>query len=216
MKNVYIYCEGQTEESFVNAVLYPYFLNIGIWVRPIICETKRSSTKKYKGGVTSYQKIKRELLMLCRTHSNEYVTTMFDYYAMADDTPGLDIRKEDIIDQIECIEKTIDDDLNQRNCSFHFMLHEFEGILFSKPKSFGLIADDEVVGNIQEIRNAFPTPEHINNSLETAPSKRILQLIPNYAKIKDGTTLSTDMGIDTIMEECLHFKKWIEEIKNRA
>ena len=24
MKNVFIYCEGQTEESFVNIVLYPY------------------------------------------------------------------------------------------------------------------------------------------------------------------------------------------------
>ena len=28
MKNVYIYCEGPTEESFVNEILYPYFL---IW-----------------------------------------------------------------------------------------------------------------------------------------------------------------------------------------
>ena len=28
MKNVYIYCEGPTEESFINEILYPYFLNI--------------------------------------------------------------------------------------------------------------------------------------------------------------------------------------------
>ena len=26
MKTIYIYCEGPTEESFINAVLYPYFL----------------------------------------------------------------------------------------------------------------------------------------------------------------------------------------------
>lgn len=26
MKNVYIYCEGPTEESFINEILYPYFL----------------------------------------------------------------------------------------------------------------------------------------------------------------------------------------------
>ncbi len=31
MKNVFIYCEGQTEESFVNAVLYPYFANMDIF-----------------------------------------------------------------------------------------------------------------------------------------------------------------------------------------
>lgn len=41
MKNVYIYCEGQTEESFVNEILYPYFFNIGVVVSPIICTTKR-------------------------------------------------------------------------------------------------------------------------------------------------------------------------------
>lgn len=30
MKNVYIYCEGLTEESFVNEILYPYFFNVNI------------------------------------------------------------------------------------------------------------------------------------------------------------------------------------------
>lgn len=25
MKTIYIYCEGPTEESFINTVLYPYF-----------------------------------------------------------------------------------------------------------------------------------------------------------------------------------------------
>ena len=37
MKNVYIYCEGQTEEAFVNNVLRPYFANMEIWVYPIVC-----------------------------------------------------------------------------------------------------------------------------------------------------------------------------------
>lgn len=54
MINVYIYCEGSTEESFINEVLYPYFLNVGIVVRPIICKTKRTAAKKFKGGVSSY------------------------------------------------------------------------------------------------------------------------------------------------------------------
>ena len=36
MKNVYIYCEGPTEESFINEILYPYFLNMSIVVYPIV------------------------------------------------------------------------------------------------------------------------------------------------------------------------------------
>lgn len=212
MKNVYIYCEGPTEESFINEVLYPYFLNIGIVVRPIICETKRTATRKYKGGVSDYNKIKRELTMLCKSHPNEYITTMFDYYAMPENTPGIDFHSPNLINQIKTIEETIDADIGQNNCKFHFMLHEFEGILFSNPDSFSIIADSSIVTSIQEIRDQYPTPEHINNSPETAPSKRLEALIPNYAKVKNGTLLASNMGIDIIMQECPHFNGWIQEI----
>jgi len=73
MKNVYIYCEGATEESFINEILYPYFFNAGIAVYPIICTTKRTANKKYKGGVSDYAKIKKELTTLCKQHHNRPV-----------------------------------------------------------------------------------------------------------------------------------------------
>ena len=103
MKNVYIYCEGQTEESFINKVLYPFFINIQINVIPIICTTKRTSTSKYKGGVSDYSKIKNELLILCKQHKNEIITTMFDYYAMPSNTPQISNKEVDIYKQIEQI-----------------------------------------------------------------------------------------------------------------
>ena len=90
------------------------------------------------------------------------------------------------------------------------MVHEFEGILFSQPQSFYLIAEDEIVNDIQKIRDDYSTPEYINNSPETAPSKRLEALIPNYAKIKNGTLLAKDMGIDIILEQCQHFREWVE------
>ena len=212
MKNVYIYCEGQTEESFINKILQSYFLGMGINVIPIICTTKRISTGKYKGGATNYEKIKNELIILCKSHPNEYITTMFDYYAMPGNTPGIDHRDVDLIKRVESIEAEINSDIGMRNCFFHFMLHEFEGILFSNPVSFRLIADERAVEKIQEVRNSFPTPEHINDSPVTAPSKRIKQIIPNYAKVRNGAILSEDMGIDVILRECPHFRDWIKQI----
>lgn len=107
MKNVYIYCEGPTEESFINEVLYPYFINIGIVVYPIVCTTKRTATKKFRGGVVDYGKIKRELIMLCKSHKNEYVTTMFDYYGMPENTPRIDRKDPDIFKRITKIEDAI-------------------------------------------------------------------------------------------------------------
>lgn len=216
MKNVYIYCEGPTEETFINELLYPYFFNIGIVVRPIICTTKKTQLKKYKGGVSDYKKIKNELTILCKSHSNEFITTMFDYYAMPSNTPGIDNQDADILKQIESIEATINADINMRNFSFHFMLHEFEGILFSNPTSFNLITDENTVEKVKTIRDEFPTPEHINNSPETAPSKRLEQLIPGYAKVRNGTILSKDMGIDIIVKECPHFRDWIKQITNMS
>ena len=48
MKNVYIYCEGQTEEAFINEILYPYFIKMDIAVYPIVCTTKRTTSRKYR------------------------------------------------------------------------------------------------------------------------------------------------------------------------
>ncbi|MHD0317417.1 DUF4276 family protein [Fusobacterium sp. THCT1E2] len=70
-----------------------------------------------------------------------------------------------------------------------------------------------MVSKIQHMRDDAISPEHINNSPETAPSKRLESLIPNYAKIKNGTLLSKKMGIDIILKECKHFSAWIEKIK---
>ena len=67
MKTIYIYCEGPTEESFINAVLYPYFLGMGIYVCPIVCETRRDANRKYRGGVSRYAKVKNELMILCKS-----------------------------------------------------------------------------------------------------------------------------------------------------
>ena len=212
MKNVYIYCEGQTEETFINNVLSPYFANMSIWVKPIVCTTKRTPEKKYRGGVSDYDKIKRELTLICKQHHNEIVTTMFDYYAMPGNTPMIDCTDTDIYSRIEKIENAINQDVGLPNCHFNFSLHEFEGLLFSNPNSFGLIADDSVVATIQEMRDSAPSPEHINNSPETAPSKRLESLIPGYAKVKNGSILSQDMGIDAIMGNCKHFGAWIKKI----
>lgn len=210
--NVYIYCEGQTEEAFANEVLAPYFWNCGIYVRPIICETKRTETRKTKGGVSNYHKIKKELSALCKEHSGELVTTMFDYYAMPKETPGINSSDSDIFERIEKIENAVNCDIGSPNCKFHFMLHEFEGILFSKPESFSIFGDERIINEVRKIKNSFATPEHINNSHETAPSKRLKSLIPGYAKVTNGILLAKDMGIDVIMSECPHFKKWIKDI----
>jgi hypothetical protein len=136
MKNLYIYCEGQTEESFINTVLYPYLFNAGICAVPIICTTKRTKTQKFKGGVNDYQKIRNELILLCKQHKNEMLTTMFDYYGLPDNTPGISHISGDLYDSISRIEKAVEADINMPNLFFNLIVHEFEGLLFTSPSAF--------------------------------------------------------------------------------
>ena len=211
MKYVYIYCEGQTEESFVNDVLYPYFSRMDIYVTPIIHKTKRTPTKAFKGGVSRYAPIKDELIKLCQD-SNCIVTTMFDYYAMPDDTPSIAHQDIDIYKRIDFIENAVNEDIGCKNLLFNLVLHEFEALLFSEPQAFEHIANDKVVRQLQAIRNSVDTPEHINNSAATAPSKRIQNVVNGYSKVRQGIIVAKYIGIDKMMSECKHFSAWINKI----
>ena len=58
-------------------------------------------------------------------------------------------------------------------------MHEFEGPLFSRPEAMAVgMGVPELAQQFQDIRGLFPTPEHINGSPQTAPSKRIIGLNP--------------------------------------
>lgn len=214
MKSVFIYCEGQTEESFVNNILCPYFANMDIYVTPIIHKTKRTSIKSYRGGVKGYKPVKDELIKLCR-NPKVLVTTMFDYYGMPSDTPAIDYKdNSSLYSQIEYIENEITKDIGCDNLIFNLLVHEFEGLLFSDTQAFNTIADDRVVEKLQAMRDAAETPEHINNSVNTAPSKRIESVISDYSKVRQGIIVAKKIGINKMISECKHFADWIDKIKN--
>jgi hypothetical protein len=214
MKRLYILCEGQSEEAFVGSVLNPYFQTLGIYAQPIICTTKRTPIKKYKGGITSFAKVKKELQRLCGEHPNELVTTMFDLYAFPYDALGLKNIPVDIYEKVNYIERAITDEIGNRfgNLIFSLVLHEFEGLLFSDVSAFFHIADQEAVDALRDVRAAVLTPEHINESPETAPSKHINKVIPDYSKPTDGIDMAEQIGLDKIISECRHFANWLAKI----
>jgi hypothetical protein len=93
-------------------------------------------------------------------------------------------------------------------------LHEFEGLLFSDPPAFARgINQSNLAGQFQSIRNGFPTPEDINDSPTTAPSKRVLQLCRSYRKVLNGTQAAMTVGIEAMRRECRHFREWIERLE---
>ena len=95
----------------------------------------------------------------------------------------------------------------------YVMMHEFEGLLFSDCRRFGHgIGRPELIAQLQEIRNDFKTPEEINDSPVTSPSKRVEKLVPGYEKPLLGTLAALEIGLDVIRSECPHFRGWLERL----
>ena len=96
----------------------------------------------------------------------------------------------------------------------YVMMHEFEGLLFSDCERFSQgIGQPDVADAFQAVRDEFPSPEEINDSPVTAPSKRVEQLVPGYEKPLLGTLAVLEIGLDAIRRECPHFREWLARLE---
>lgn len=74
--------------------------------------------------------------------------------------------------------------------------------------------EDEIkIEDLQAAADAFESPEMINNSPETAPSKRLIDAIPDYDKIVFGNCVVMDIGLEKIREKCPLFNEWVEKLE---
>ena len=97
------------------------------------------------------------------------------------------------------------------------VVHEFEGLLFSNCQVFAQsIGRRDVAAAFQAIRDGFETPEHIDDSPDTAPSKRVEDLVPEYQKPLFGSVAAAEIGLPRIRAECPHFASWLRQLETIA
>lgn len=204
MKRILVYCEGPSEETFVNRIIAPAFYEKEIYFTASSCN-----------GVSKYSIMKKQLQEYCRHDRTQYVTMMVDYYGLHGDVPGIhDNVSGDIYTKITHIEQAIRDDIKETNFIPNLVLHEFEALLFSQPEYFDYRdISHQTVEQLCHIASDFATPEHINNAPNTAPSKRILALYPAYNKILDGYAIAELIGLSTIRKKCKHFDAWLTTLE---
>jgi hypothetical protein len=96
----------------------------------------------------------------------------------------------------------------------YLQLHEFEGLLFSDPAAFASsIGQEHLTQSLQQVRDAFATPEDINDNPDHAPSKRVLRVCRTYNKVTDGVLAASSVGVERMQRECPHFREWIERLE---
>jgi hypothetical protein len=132
MKKVHILVEGQTEVTFVREVLYPHLFSHGIVLQPKLVVTKRvKAGGHFKGGVVSYDQVKRDLERLLRDTSASLVTTLLDYYGLPTDFPGQGTKPGgDCYARVTHVEDAFARDIADPRFLPHLVLHEFEALVF--------------------------------------------------------------------------------------
>lgn len=217
MKRLYLLVEGQTEETFVRELLAPHYARMDLFITPIIVSTSPG----HRGGVTSYAKIKPQLTRLCKQDRGASVSMLIDLYALPNDFPG----KADAAyptqgtgrQKAEFIETRLTQDISEPNFLPHLMVYEFEAMLFVQPERFADWTDSQrAVEALIAISQAHPTPEDINDSPLTAPSKRILMHMPRYEKTFHGPLIASEIGLDALRQACPHLDAWLTRLEQLA
>ena len=116
----------------------------------------------------------------------------------------------------EALEKQFGSEAMRRFIPF-IQMYEFEALLFSEPAAFAKGIGKQLLENdFERIVREFPTPEHINDSPQTAPSKRVEQLVLGYEKPIMGNLAAMEVGLTVMREKCHLFNNWLERLENLA
>jgi Domain of unknown function (DUF4276) len=215
VNEVFIVVEGPTEQRFLEDVLAPWVAQSGVFIH-----ASRVGKPGHKGG-NRYSAAKRDILNFLKQRSDTIVSCMFDFYGMGSDWPGReDANTKNQETKPVTVEKAIYRDIvaempdAKKRLIPYVQMHEFEALLFSFPPSLAIaLGDRDADEDFQEIRDAFETPEHINDNPNSAPSKRIEQIFSNYGrtyrKTLHGSIATQKMEVTQIRKECPHFSAWL-------
>lgn len=226
MKNLHIIVEGSSEETFVNDVLVKHFaaLNIFVSARKIKTGWDRINNKPAKGGLLKYIKFRNDVLRWIQSdngRANTFYTSFIDLYAFPKDAESpYTAQIQSIVDpylKIAALETAIGQNISHRNFIPYVQLHEFEALLLVEPDRLLTMYPDGQTGITRLKRDIGNTnPEEINESPQTAPSKRIIQYLPNYEgqKAQVGPLVAEDIGLNLLRQKCPHFNEWINKLEN--
>ncbi len=209
MIRIGVICEGQTESSFVNQCLAPYCLQVASVL--LVPRLLAARSGRHRGGRVTVERLAEAVY--CDRFQFDRVTTLVDFYGFQD---AAGREKAALEEDIRAAVTGRNTDLDPRFVQPYVQMHEFEALLFSDVAAFELAICDrwtpEVKSALLAVADEFPNPEAINNSPETAPSKRLKRIIPFYDKILDGVLAAEAIGVETMRRRCPLFDDWVEKL----
>jgi len=209
--------EGHAEEAFVNGLLGPHLGHHDVSCAARRVEMSRGRGRIHRGGLIDWTKAARDIDFWRREdgRADARFTTMFDLYKLPLETPGRSDAAglSDPLKRVCHIEQAIAASMNDPRFLPYIQLHEFEALIFAGADKLAesypsRAAEAQALANTAE---EFPSPEHIDEGPATAPSKRIIAQIPEYAggKVAASPNVLQRIGIETLRQRCPHFGAWL-------
>ena len=209
--------EGKTEGIFISKLLAPHLARLNVYMTPIII-----SKPGEKGGDVRFGRVKNDIGLHLKQRTGTYLTLFVDYYGLKGDWPGLDEakRRPRAKDRAEAVNRATQDAVcrlfPERRAERRFIpyvaMHEFEALLFSAPEILAsrLQVKPALIANIVA---KCGSPEEIDDSPDTAPSKRLIQLSNGFRKTTTGIAVAEDIGLSAIRARCPLFDEWLTAIE---
>lgn len=217
-----IVVEGHTEREFVKRVLAPSLGYETYDVKPIVVSNTpvRQSQDHLGGG--NFGNALRDIRNVLEDQA-AYCTTMFDYYGLPDDFPGLNADDcpppPRLSARINHLERSLAQEIGDTHRFIPYLqVHEFEALLFADVETIrnALKAHGSTESRLDDLRmivNHFDHPEQIDDGPDTAPSKRLQDLFPRYDKVFHGEMIAHDIGLPRIRDACPHFNDWVSRLE---
>jgi len=220
MARLYLFAEGQTEQTFADKVLKLHLAQHGVFMQnPMLIAHARKGRKIHRGGGRKYLPMKNDILrkLAQEKDADVFFTTMIDLYAIHTQFPGLD-EAEKLrhlpYKRVELLEQRFAQDIGDPRFIPYIQLHEYEAYLFADPTWFEYFYDHHAneIAALKALADDL-TPELIN--AEDAPSKRIIAQFPDYkgAKPLVGPQVAELIGLDVIRGKCPHFSAWLSRLE---
>lgn len=215
MMNIFIIVEGYAELEFAKNLLVPHLQEKGAnLVRPFPVNTNANLGKK--GGGSSYDHYKKDILRTLAGKQDKIVTTFFDYFRLPENFPASDKCNDltDVDEKIKCFENIMKEDIAPGNQMFipYIQKYEFEALLFSSNRGFESYYEQNIAKKTAKIIGQYSNPEEINDNPNTSPSNRLKQIVPEYGKVIAGNIIALEVGLKIMLEKCPRFNNWIENL----
>lgn len=216
-----IIVEGRTEERFVRDTLGPHLAHHGVYAFPTQVGTpkRRGGARLHKGG-GDWPRWERDIRRVLGENSGAdfRATTLFDLYGLPRGFPGLDEHASaESNARCDMLQKELGALISDRRFIPYLQRHEFETLVLAALPSLRDLfdAEDDLVGVMGLERDvAGVCVEDVNDGKETAPSKRLLRLVPGYQKAVHGPYAVELAGLSTVRQRCPRFDAWVSVLEH--